>query len=148
MSWKSYVVPVVSGLVLMQAAWAGPDGWERGSAYNKIFNPKTIVTVEGTVEKVDRDNHPLQGMEPGFAVTLKTAKGEKVDAQVGPIWFTSFFTKKWNAQVGDKVSVTGSEVSVGGKKVLMVIQGKKGDLQMTVRNKSGVPVWDLGITDF
>ncbi|MBT9585903.1 hypothetical protein IV102_21350 [bacterium] len=145
---RKIVMPALCGLALVQAGWAAPDGWERGSAYNKKFDPKNIVSVDGTVDSIDRDYHPIAGMEPGLAVTVKTAKGDKVQAQVGPIWFTHFYKKKWDVQVGDKVSITGSQVDIGGKKAVMVMQGSKGNLKMTVRSKDGAPVWDLVLEDF
>jgi hypothetical protein len=145
---RKIVMSALCGLALIQGAWAGPDGWERGSAYNKKFNPKTIISVEGTVDSIDRNFVPLPGMEPGLAVTLKTAKGDKVQTQIGPIWFTHFYKRKWDVKEGDKVSVSGSQVDVGGKKALMVVQGQKGNLKMTVRSKDGAPVWDLVLEDF
>ncbi|MBN9420700.1 MAG: hypothetical protein J0I12_34965 [Candidatus Eremiobacteraeota bacterium] len=129
-------------------AWTETDGWQQGSAYNQLFNPKTIATVKGKVILIDRASHPMPGMEPGFAAVLKTEKGEEVTVQVGPIWFTSYFKRKWDVKPGDQVEVTGSRVELNGKPVIMAMQGKKGNLAMTCRNKTGKPLWDLAIEDF
>ncbi len=129
-------------------ALAETDGWQQGSAYNQLFNPKTIITVKGKVVSIDRANHPMKEMEPGFAAVLKTDKGEDVTVQVGPIWFTGYFKRKWDIKPGDQVEVTGSKVEIDGKPVIMAVQGKKGNLAMTCRSKSGKPLWDLDIKDF
>lgn len=129
-------------------AVADNDGWEKGSEYNKKFDPKTIVTISGKVSKIDRDNHPLKTMEAGFAATIKTDKGEEYLVQVGPIWFTSYFKRKWDVKVGDAVEVTGSKVNIGGNTVIMAMKGRKGNLAMTCRNKTGKPLWDLDVEDF
>lgn len=129
-------------------ACADNGGWQQGSTYNQLFNPKTIVTVKGKVILIDRANHPLKGMEPGFAATLKTEKGDDVSIQVGPLWFTSYFKRKWDIKPGDLVEVTGSKVEVNGKSVIMAMQGKKGELTMTCRSKTGKPLWDLNVEDF
>jgi hypothetical protein len=124
------------------------DGWGRNSAYNKKFDPKTVTTVSGTVESVNRDSHPLPGMTSGFSMMLKTDKGKNLEIQLGPKWFTDFYHHKWDIKPGDKFSGTGSIVMIGGHKVMMGMQGRKGDLQATIRNKRGTPIWDLEMSDF
>ena len=32
--------------------------------------------------------------------------------------------------------------------MIMAVWGRKDDLEMTVRNRQGRPVWDLGVEDF
>lgn len=128
-------------------ATAQDDGWGKNSEYTKKFDPKTIVTIKGKVTKIDRDSVPLPGMQKGFAATIQTDKGDEI-VQVGPLWFTGYFKQKWDVKVGDQVEVTGSKVKIGGKSVIMAMQGKKGNLTMVSRSKSGKPVWDLTIEDF
>lgn len=128
-------------------ASADSDGWGRDSQYTQKFNPKSIVTIKGKVTRLDREARPLAGMDKGFAATVQTDKGEEI-VQVGPLWFTSYFKQKWDVQVGDQVEVTGSKVTLDGKSVIMAVQGKKGNLVMTCRSKSGKPVWDLEVEDF
>jgi hypothetical protein len=136
------------GMSLPALAEAEIDGWQQNSAYNQLFNPKTIVTVKGKIVSIDRKNHPLKGMEAGFAAAIKTDQGEEITVQVGPIWFTSYFKRKWDIQIGDQVEVTGSKIQLNGKPVIMAVQGKKGNLAMTCRSKAGKPLWDLDVEDF
>ena len=146
---KNAIRILLLALVAIAApAMAQEDGWQKGGAYDKKFDPKSIVTIKGTVTKIDRDVHPLADMEPGFAADIKTAKGETFTVQVGPVWFTSYFKKKWDAKVGDQVQVTGSKVTINGKPVIMAMEGSKGNVKMVCRSKTGKPVWDLDIVDF
>lgn len=141
------VAALAACTLLAGPAWAQNDGWGRNSDYNKKFDPKAMVTVQGKVTKIDRQARPLPGMAQGFAATIQTDQGEEV-VQVGPIWFTSYFKQKWDVKPGDAVEVTGSRVKIGNKPIIMAVQGKKDNLVMTCRSKSGKPVWDLEIEDF
>lgn len=142
------LISLALSLTLLTAPAFAGDGWERDSAYGKSFNPQSIVTVTGKVLSVDHDTEPLPGMQPGVSSVLETPDGRKYDVQIGPAWFTEFYHAKWNLQPGDTVTVTGSQATVGGKQVLMVITGEKGDLKMTVRGKTGTPIWDLKSFEF
>lgn len=144
---KIFAAALAACTLLAGPAWAQNDGWGRNSEYSKKFDPKAIVTVKGKITKIDREARPLPGMDKGFAATIQTDKGEEV-VQVGPIWFTSYFKQKWDVKPGDAVEVTGSRVKIGNKPVIMAVQGKKNNLVMTCRSKSGKPVWDLEIEDF
>lgn len=147
MKFAKLSLALATTLLLSGAAFA-QDGWEKDSAYNKKFDQKTVQTITGKVVKVDRTAVPMKGMSPGFSAVIKTDKGEEVQVQVGPVWFTSFYKQKWDVKAGDAVSVTGSRVKLDGKDIIMASHGEKGKLKMTVRGKTGLPLWDLGPTDF
>jgi hypothetical protein len=147
MKFGKFSVALATALLLTTSAFA-EDGWEKGSPYNKKFDESTVQTITGKVIKVDRDLHPLTEMAPGFAAVIRTKKGEEIQVQVGPIWFTSFYKQKWDIKPGDTVTITGSRVKIDNKDVIMASHGEKGKLKMTVRGKHGVPIWDLGPTDF
>ena len=147
MTIKAGLSCAVLALGLATPSWAG-DGWERDSRYNQLFNPQAVTTVSGTLESIDRDCRPLKDMEAGFAATIKTSSGERIQVQVGPIWFTSFYRQRWNVQVGDQVEATGSRVLIEGHPVIMAVKVAKGNLKMAVRGKTGIPLWDLQVEDF
>lgn len=124
------------------------DGWERGGAYDKLFQIDKVQTITGKVVSVDRACKPLPDMEEGVCALVQTADGEQVLCQVGPHWFTEYFHRRWNVQTGDQVTVRGSLVDVGGKPAMMVVWGSKGDLKMAVRDQNGHPIWDLPVAEF
>ena len=144
---KKLLMTLSLSLLLAGTALAA-DGWERDSAFGKLYNPNQIVTVTGTIVSIDHDARPLPGMEPGVSSVLKAADGKSYNVWLGPQWFTEFYHSKWNLQEGDKVTVTGSQVTVDGKPALMLITGEKGNLKLTVRGKTGIPIWDLRPQEF
>jgi hypothetical protein len=137
----------LSALLLAAPAIAG-DGWERDSAYGKSFNPQSIITVTGKVVSVNHNTRPLPGMGAGVSSVVQTADGKTYDVQIGPAWFTEFYHARWNLQPGDTVTVIGSQTTIGGKPVVMLITGEKGELKMTVRGQTGTPIWDLKSFEF
>jgi hypothetical protein len=130
------------------AEGAEHDGWERVSRFNSFFNQDSMVHITGVVTNIDRAYKPLSDMTEGFAVTVKTDDGKSHLVVVGPIWFTHFYKQKWDIAVGDRVDIRGSEVKVDGKPMIIATWGRKGSVEMTVRNRQGRPVWDLGVEDF
>ena len=141
-----WVVALAIGLALSTAAFAA-DGWERDSAFNKLYAPKSLITFTGKVTSVDRNFVPMAGMTPGFMAVIKTDK-ESLPIIIGPAWFTGFYHDKWNIQNGDTVKTTGSRVKIKGKDYVIVSAGEKGKLKLTVRGKTGIPLWDLKPEDF
>ncbi len=138
-------------LLLTGAALAagGPlDGWQTDSPYNKLYDLKTVQTLQGTIVSIDRELHPLPGMASGFGAAVQTADGRKVNLHVGPTWFTQNFRDDWKVQPGDLVEVRGSLITLHGATVMMVNWGRKGDHVMTVRNPEGKPVWDVKVEGF
>ena len=130
------------------AAGTPQGGWERDSEYNKLYNPKTVELLQAKVLSIDRDLRPLPGMEAGAGCLVETAKGRKIMVHVGPIWFTQNFRDDWNVQPGDQIVVRGSVITLNGATVMMLDWGRKGEHVMTVRDKEGVPVWDVKIEGF
>lgn len=154
MNIKRAVVTLAATICLSLPALAGGaggsplGGWDRNSDYNQHFSTRNLVTLTGKVTRVDRNAHPLQGMDAGLVATIKTDSGEMAEIQVGPTWFTQFYHPKWNIQTGDQITVTGSRVSLGGHPVVMVVTGQKGALKLTVRNQQGSPIWDFPAEGF
>ena len=120
---------------------ADSDVWDKGSAYNQLFNPQTVETLEGEVLGIDRGVEIESGMDPAVVVTVKTEKGP-LSVHIGPNWFTEPYRDEWNIQPGDKVVVTGSLVTIEGSNAMLLSAGQKGDKSMVVRDDEGIPMWD------
>lgn len=148
MTIKKFFLSAVTLTLLAAPAFSIDDGWGSKSEYTRMFNPRTIQTVSGKVVKLDRNYRPLKSMQPGFLAVIQPAQGEPIQVQVGPTWFTNFYRDQWKTKIGDQVTVTGSLVTIDGHRTLMVTKGQNGNHRMTVRTTQGLPVWDLGQSDF
>ncbi len=104
------------------------------------YDPKTEVTVTGTVEEA-REIPSQGGGHAGMHALLKT-EGGVFDVRLGP----AEFWKRHGFELakGDSIEVTGSKVKSGDAEFLIAREVKKGDKTVTLRDSSGVPVWSRG----
>ena len=134
------VLFVVSpSLAQQEKGQKGSGGWGAGSLYRKLFNPSTVETIRGEVVDM-RKVTPAPGMCEGFDLLVKTEK-ETVTVNLGPVWFIENQDIKFEPK--DKVEVTGSRVSFGGKAQMIASQIKKGDYVLEMRDRFGSPVWSF-----
>ncbi len=117
--------------------WRGSGGWGQGSQYGRMYDPKTVETITGTVEKVDKIT-PSRGMSYGVHTTVKTDK-ETIDVHLGPGWYIE--NQDIKIMPGDKIEVKGSRVTYQGKPVIIAAEIKKGDEVLQLRDESGYPSW-------
>lgn len=121
-----------------------PDmtGWEKDSAYNKLYNASEFDDFKGVVEEVV-DVTPLPGMAPGVGLKVKDQDKEMVEVHLGPKSFVK--ADGLGLKKGDKVKVKGVWAAIGGKDVFLASKVKKGeDMEVKVRRtKDGTPFWTL-----
>lgn len=137
-----FVLLAVLGLLFAPAAFAageapgGPGTAERPQ-YPRMYDPKTVETVNGEVVEVNRIPH-RRGRGDGVHLVLKTDK-EEIPVHLGPSWYLD----KQDVKIGqnDKVEVKGSRVTFKGKPALIAAEVKKGDALLKLRDESGVPAW-------
>lgn len=139
-------VAVISVLVLLGGSealaqrgmnWSGSGGWGPGSGYGRMYDPKTVATIEGKVVSVDAFV-PNKGMSPGVHVTIKTAQ-ETLSVHLGPEWYISGQDMK--IVPGDSVEVKGSRITFDGKPAIIAAQITKGADVLVLRDDSGFPAW-------
>ncbi len=130
---------VISSLALVCPALAQPGaGGGRGP---RLYNPQTVTTVKGTVERLEQ----LPSMGPGAGrgamyrdVLLKTAKGP-ILVHLGPSWYLN--QQKVSIMVGDPMEATGSQVTLNNRPAIIAktitIKGKT----LTLRDDQGLPAW-------
>lgn len=127
------------GATLMLAV---PVSAQRG--LGQLYDPKSVVTVQGQVEKMETVSRPgRRGGEgkPGLQsqlVYLKTAQGP-VLVHLGPTKFLE--QQQLTPKVGDTLSVTGSKVVTGKGEVILAAEVKSGPKTIALRDTQGVPVW-------
>lgn len=139
---------IVGGLLALLASgagarppvdWRGTPGWEPEGAYCRLYDAKTVMSLQGTVEKVEKVI-PMKGMGYGVHILLKT-ETETIPVQLGPVWYVE--KQSFQLQPHDVVEVTGSRVPCDGKQVILAAIVKRGHETLTFRELKGKPVWTI-----
>jgi hypothetical protein len=117
--------------------WRGSGRWGMGSQYQRMYDPKTVETISGTIESIDKIT-PMKGMYYGIHLLLKTDK-ETIPVHLGPGWYIERLDTK--IEKGDKIQVKGSRVTMMGKPVIIAAEVKKGESVLKLRDENGIPVW-------
>ncbi len=130
------LMAVTLGLAFAATALAQGQGMGMGM---RNYDPKTEVTVKGTVEDVQQ----LQGMHGwmGTHLLLKTDSGT-MDVHVGPSDFVT--ENNFSFAKGDAIEVIGSKVTIQDKEALLARQIVKDGKTLVLRNAQGIPEWSGG----
>lgn len=135
--WITVCGVTLAVLVSMPALAQKGMGQPKGSPR---YDPKTEVTVKGTVEEI-KQYASQSGWRTGQHVTLKTDNGN-LDVHLGP---TDYWKKNGFELVnGDSIEVTGSKSKVDAAEVILAREVKKGEKAVTLRSAQGVPAWSRG----
>jgi hypothetical protein len=118
--------------------WRGGGGWGPGTAYARLFDPKTIETVSGDITGIET-LAPMAGMSYGVHLVLKTEKG-LLSVHVGPVWFIE--NQEIRLEAGDRVQVRGSRVVFQGKPAIIAVAITKGADTLRLRDEAGFPLWN------
>jgi hypothetical protein len=141
-------IPVVAVLSLVLAAGSlaqvgrdtrqrGREGWGPGDRYGKMYDVKTVETINGEVVSVTKMT-PMKGMSSGLHLTLKTDK-ETVSVHLGPSWYLEKQDVKIEPK--DTIEVKGSRITFNGKPAIIAAEVKKGAEVLRLRDETGSPVW-------
>lgn len=134
-------LPVMKKLILLTAILALSSTMLPAQPYgpgpgHRMYDPKTVQTVTGTIVSVDTVTGGGRGMHGGGGIhlTLQTST-QKLDVMLGPSWYINELETKFAA--GDVIDVKGSLVN----DFLVAGEIKKGADTITLRDVNGVPVW-------
>ena len=151
-SWKHVALDLtlalgicILGLEIGQASHhrgEGIEGWEKGSIYNKFYDPTDMEELKGFVMDF-RSVIPLPGMSPGIAMLVRDTQGEVFTAHLGPRSF--IHQNSIEIRKGDEVTVTGVWAEIDGKHVFMTSQVTVESLYLLKlrSTKSGTPYWTM-----
>jgi hypothetical protein len=114
----------------------GMRGQRRGMGPMQRYDVKTIETVSGDVALVDTLVSP-RGAWSGVHMIVLTGK-DSLSVHLGPGWFLQ---GKLGIGAGDKVTVTGSRVTIDGKPALIAAEVKIGQEVLKLRDAQGLPLW-------
>ena len=120
----------------------GIEGWEKGSAYNKLYDPADMDQLQGFIMDF-RSVTPLPGMTPGIVMLVRGTQGEVVTVHLGPRSFIHLNSIK--IRKGDKVTVKGVWAEIDGKNVFITSQVKGENFYVLKlrRNEDGTPYWTM-----
>lgn len=142
---KKLTVLLVMAVCLALASPAlsqpGPGGGMGRGMGPLLYNPQTVATVTGQVEKLQDLPSMGRGEEQGMqyrGVTLKTDEGSLM-VHLGPVWYLD--EKKFAVKVGDKMEATGSKVTLNNQPALIAREVKVNGATLTLRDDQGRPVW-------
>jgi len=140
---------VVMLVALVAQAGAGSkdapniQGWEHGSAYDKLYDPKESDSFKGRVTKILHIT-PLPGMAPGIGIQVEDKKDKGLETvHLGPA--DAVDLASIGLKVGDQVKVVGAWVDMDDQDIMLAVKVKKDDgSQLKVRrSKDGFPVWSM-----
>jgi hypothetical protein len=117
--------------------WRGGGGWGPGGQYGRLYDAKTVETVNGEVTSV-QEMIPFKGMGNGVHLMLKTDT-ETLSVHLGPVWYVE--RQDTEIDVGDKIDVKGSRISYEGKPAIIAAEIHKGDEVLMLRDATGIPMW-------
>jgi hypothetical protein len=118
-------------------------GWEKDSAYNKLYDPNEWDSFKGYV-KGFRIITPLPRMSSGVALlVLDPGSNKIVTVHLGPRSFVH--PNNVGMRKGEKIHVKGVWAEIKGSEVFIASKVKKGDyFEYEVRRtKDGTPYWTM-----
>lgn len=143
-----WMVVIVAALVLASFTladaqpWRGKGQWPAWAEnyYQWNWNPATVETLKGEVMTKDTIT-PSKGRSgmPAVGMTLKKEDDYAAYVHLGPQWY--FDKQDLGINVGDKIEVIGSKITVEGNSVILVSSIKKGDRTWQFRDQQGLPFW-------
>jgi hypothetical protein len=98
------------------------------------YDPSAEVTIKGVVE--DFHESKMRGDHPGLHIILKT-ETESVEVHACPLQFMTDLD--FAVVKGDTLTVIGSRP--GGEGIVVAREVTKGQMSLTLRDKTGAPVW-------
>jgi hypothetical protein len=133
---------LVMSLALVRPGLAQPvPGGGRRGMDGRLYNPQTVTTVKGQVEKLAARPGRGRGQGRGLqfqSVVLKTNQGSLL-VHLGPGWFLD--GKNFAVKAGDTLEATGSKVSLNNQPALIAREVKLNGQTLILRDAQGFPVW-------
>jgi len=112
----------------------GMGGGKGGGMGGRLYDPQTVTTVKGTVEKLE-ESHMGQAFRE---LLLKTDQGS-ILVYLGPGWYLD--EQKFAVKAGDAVEATGSKLTLNNQLSLIAREVKVNDTTLKLRDDQGLPLW-------
>jgi len=107
-----------------------------GNSTEPVYNPSTEVRLSAVITGVRQvsEGSPMAGVH----LTVQSKTGT-ADVYLAPSDFLKLL--KTNFKVGAQVQVIGSQVQGAASEVILAREVTEGDISITLREFTGVPVW-------
>jgi hypothetical protein len=133
---------IALAMAMAGPALAQPRPGGMGSGKGPVhYNPQTVTTVTGQVEKLAELPSLGRGGGKGMnfrGVLLKTDQGS-IMVDLAPGWYLD--EKKLVVKVGDTVSATGSKGFLGNEPGLIAREVTVNGTTVKLRDEQGIPAW-------
>ena len=116
--------------------WNQKHGLGRNSA-NRLYDPATVETVKGRVERVDIENSDGKGHSEAHLI-LRTNQ-ETISVSLGPAWY--YERQALKIEAGDQVEIKGSRLTRNEKRAIIAAEVRKGEEILVLRDSTGRPGW-------
>jgi len=130
--WQVYGHPTVEPRLVMT------DSWLPGSEYNQMFSASSVTTIKGKVDSTG-SFRPASHAASGLRLKVTTSDGKALTVHCGPREYIS--QQGFTFKKGEEVTVTGSEVQMGKRTVLMATEIDAGGKMLKLRDSQGNPTW-------
>ncbi|HEY3359468.1 MAG TPA: hypothetical protein VGQ83_39825 [Polyangia bacterium] len=110
-------LPASRAVASAPAGWSPASGWGHAD-YDRLFNPRAIERLEGTIEQVGEITRPGSPVREAHLM-LRTDRGT-VEVLLGPAWFVA--QQEASIGYGTELAVTGSRVTYEGKTALVATE--------------------------
>jgi hypothetical protein len=132
---------VLIGLALTTGAFAQQmqrGCWGRSDRYNRLYNPDTVVTINGTVTEIEYFT-PAEGMSQGVHLLLRQPNGAVAEVHLGPRWYLDNQDVRINE--GAAIEVTGSQIDFEDQPVVIASTVRMDGQVLRLRDRQGFPLW-------
>jgi len=116
----------------------GCGGWGAGTPYDRAYDPKKMVELDGEVGVVSRVV-PRPGMVAGECFELLLADGDSFPVHLGPAYFLD--ARHFHLETGDHVHLRAAKVHDHDNVVLMAAEVTRGEDVLELRDGDGYPLW-------
>jgi hypothetical protein len=122
------------------------EGWEKGGAYDQLYNAKEREKFRATVVGI-KEVIPMKGMTPGVALEVKESEDdeETILVHVCPANYKD--KKEIGIRLGDRLKIRGAWAEIEGEDVFIaakITKGEDGYFVLKLRLTSdGTPFWSM-----
>ena len=113
----------------------------QGTGPKSEYDPKTEITVTGTLEKITHMQRDSCCGKGGLHAIVKTDQGRMI-VHLAPDWF--FEEKKMVLKEDEAITIVGSKVKKGGNEFVVVKTFTLGGVTLALRDDQGLPLWSKG----